>query len=303
MTPRKPERFFLIVAAVLLLGIISLQAASQDKFITDDQGFLVRVLKNSVFGPGERFVFDVKYGFIKGGEAGIELMPNMVTWRQAPCLHIHTWAKSSTTFSKFFKVDDQINAYMDARGLFAWYFEKRLNEGNYHDIKVVDYDQRLGKAYTTDDGVPKDTGNILLFVQDAISALYYYRLQPLEVGKTVYIDIYDIKKLYALKVDVLGKETVKVPAGTFNCLKVEPKLESAGIFKGEGRIHLWLTDDERYLPVLMQTKVLIGSITAELKSYTPGAPIEQSLLLAQDTTANVNTTAPADSCAPLADPK
>lgn len=298
----------MILLAGLLLGTAP-QIEAQNGFTTDSTGFLVRVLKNGVYGPGEQFVFDVKYGFVKGGEAGIEIMPGMVTWRGAPCLHIHTWAKSSKTFSKFFKVDDQINSYMDARGLFTWYFEKKLNEGSYHDIKVVDYDQRLGKAYTSDDGVPKDTGNIVLYVQDAITSLYYYRLLPLDVGKALNVDVYDINKLYPLRVDITGRETVKVPAGTFRCIKVEPKLESAGIFKGKGKLTLWLTDDERHIPVQMQTKVLIGSISAELKKYTPGTPVQQAQLLAQnnahpdtlaapDSTRNGAQNAPADSLIP-----
>jgi hypothetical protein len=268
---------------ILLAGCLSpVQAA--DDVVTDSAGFQVRFLENDVFGPGERMVFEVKYGFVKGGEAGIELMPALITYRGAPCLHIHTWAKSSKTFSKFFKVDDQIHSYMDARGLFSWYFEKHLNEGSYHDLKTVDYDHRNGRAYTTHEGVVKNDNPILPYVQDAISSLYYYRLQPLNVGRSLYVDVYDVHKSYQLRVDVVARETIKVPAGTFRCLKIEPKLESAGIFKSKGRMNIWLTDDQRRIPVLMQTKVLIGSISAELKSYTPGTLVKQDSLLTQDTT-------------------
>lgn len=269
MTKKLPL-LLLLFSGALLPGTL----AKADGFVIDDTGFLIRVLDNRVFGTGERIVFDVKYGFITAGEAGLEILPELTTYRQAPCYQLHTWARSSPTFRVFFKVQDDTYSYLDTRGLFTWYFEKRLNEGSYHDVKVVDYDQRLGKAFLYDDGVPKDTSNILLFIQDAISSLYYFRMLPLEVGKSVYIDVHDVRKTYPMRIDVLKRETVEVPAGKFKCFKVEPVLESAGIFKQEGRIFIWFTDDERRLPVRLRSKVLIGSISADMRSFTPGVVVE-----------------------------
>jgi hypothetical protein len=269
-----------LLAGLLLIPPAEIRAA--DEILADTSAFQVRLLKNEVFGPGEQFIFDMKYGFIKGGEAGIEILPDLVTWRGAPCLHIHTWAKSSKTFSTFFKVDDQINSYLDARGIFSWYFDKRLNEGSYHDHKEVDYDHRARKAYTKDEDVLKYTNDIQRYVQDAITSLYYYRLQPFQVGQTITVNVYDINEGYALRVDVVARETIKVPAGTFRCLKIEPRLESAGIFKGKGKMNIWFSDDSRHIPVMMQTKVPIGSISAQLKTYIPGSIINQDLLVEQE---------------------
>jgi len=262
-----------------ILGLLGVAAsalpAADGGFLIDDTGFLVRVLENQAFGLGERFVYNVKYGFITAGESGIEILPELITHRDASCYHIHTWAKSSPTFSAFFKVRDDIHSYMDARGIFTWYFEKRLNEGSYHDLKVVDYDQRGGQAFMYDDGVPKDTSDIPRFVQDAISALYYFRLQPvIEVGQSYFVEIHDIRKTYPMRVDVMARESVKVEAGTFVCFKVEPVLESAGIFKQKGRIFIWFSDDEYRIPVKMDSKVLIGSISAQLKEFKRGTPVD-----------------------------
>ncbi|TKJ41750.1 hypothetical protein CEE37_04055 [candidate division LCP-89 bacterium B3_LCP] len=262
---------------IFLIFIISVlwgqSADAQNKkrtFFMDSTGFQIRVLPNEVFGIGERFEYHIYYGVIPAGKAGIEIMPELVQHRQAPCYDIHTWAYTAKAIDLFFKVRDEIHSYMDTRGIFTWYFEKQLNEGKYHDVKVVDYDQRSGTAYTTDDGVPSDTSRIPLFVQDAISALFYFRLQPIEVGKSKHIFIHDIKKTYPMRIDILAREEVDVPAGKFTCFKVEPVLESAGIFKSKGRIFIWFTDDERRLPVMLKSKVLIGSFAAYLDSYAPG---------------------------------
>lgn len=64
-----------------------------------------------------------------------------------------------------------------------------------------------------------------------------------------------------------GKETVTVEAGTFNCVMVEPLVVEGGLFKSEGSIIIWLTDDEVKMPVKVKSKVIIGSIDAELTKF------------------------------------
>ncbi len=69
---------------------------------------------------------------------------------------------------------------------------------------------------------------------------------------------------------MLEKETISVTAGTFECYVVEPLLKSVGVFKHEGQLKVWLTVDRLRLPVLMKSKVLVGSIAAELTDYKLG---------------------------------
>jgi hypothetical protein len=59
-----------------------------------------------------------------------------------------------------------------------------------------------------------------------------------------------------------------VEAGTFNCVLVEPLMKEGGLFKSEGRIIIWMTNDERKIPVKVSTKVVVGSIDAELREYS-----------------------------------
>lgn len=77
-------------------------------------------------------------------------------------------------------------------------------------------------------------------------------------------------KLYPLKIIVHAKEKVTVPAGVFSCYKVEPLLQSEGIFRQKGRLIIWLTDDNHRLPVKMTSKISIGNIGTNLETYTLG---------------------------------
>ena len=64
---------------------------------------------------------------------------------------------------------------------------------------------------------------------------------------------------------VHGREKVESVLGEVPCIKVEPVLDGDGIFNSKGRIFIWLTDDERRIPVLMECEIALGSIKAKLK--------------------------------------
>jgi hypothetical protein len=156
---------------------------------------------------------------------------------------------------------------MDVDGIFPRKFWKKLHEGGYQSEKTTIFDQKNHYAITDNDTIPTYT-----FVQDAFSSLYYARTQELIPGQDIMIDNHTGKKNYPLKLRVLKKEKIKVPAGKFNTIKVEPVMRAEGIFQARGRIWVWLTDDQYKMPVQMKTEVFfLGSISAQLKSYQRGA--------------------------------
>ena len=58
-----------------------------------------------------------------------------------------------------------------------------------------------------------------------------------------------------------------MPAGEFDCLVLEPVLETSSIFEHKGKLTIWLTDDTVRMPVLLRSKVIVGAFEAVLKEY------------------------------------
>jgi hypothetical protein len=216
------------------------------------------------FGVGERLTFDIKYGFVGAGVAVIGI-PELTRERGRECYHIVSVAESNAFFSVFFPVRDVVESLLDARELVSLRFEKRLSEGDYraHDLVVFDHDRHLaiypGFGKQRDRLIP-----LSLDAQDILSSLYYVRMVDLEVGKSVYIENHTDKKNYPLEIKVLKRERVEVPAGVFDCLVVEPIMRTPGLFRHTGSLRVWLTDDDLRIPVLMRSKVVIGSVSAVL---------------------------------------
>lgn len=223
-----------------------------------------RRIPNNAFGVGEHLVFDIAYGVINAGTATMSI-PEVVDINGHAAYHVVTTARSNNFFSNFYKVRDTVQTYIDVDGIFPWRFEKQIREGHYRKHRTVDYlqDEHLVIA-----GKKRDSLYVSPYIQGVLSAFYYVRVRHLEVGKHFDIMAYGDGKIYPLRVLVHKRETVRVPAGSFSCLKVEPVLQTEGIFNQEGRLIIWLTDDQYKLPVLMKSKILVGSIDCRLRKYT-----------------------------------
>ena len=92
-----------------------------------------------------------------------------------------------------------------------------------------------------------------------------------EVGQTYTFDRYYKNSGNPVTVKVLRKETVTVPAGTFETVVVRPIIKTKGLFGEGGEAEVYFTDDHRRLIVQMKSKVpVIGSLGLQLESYMPG---------------------------------
>lgn len=230
---------------------------------------LGRQVPNDAFGPGERLKFSIGYGFVTAGTAFLEVVDTN-TYNGKVCYKIVSQTNSNEFFDSFYKVRDSIVSQIDVDGIFSRHFFKALHEGSYHSTREIEFNHELKRAVFRKGSDKVDTVSLLPFTNDELSVMYYVRTLPLEVGKNVRIPSISGDTCDYIEVRVLGRETIEVPAGVFKCIVVEPLLNAAGIFKQEGEIKVWLTDDRLRMPVLMRSKVLVGSIHAELEEFRLG---------------------------------
>ena len=216
--------------------------------------------------PGESLKFAVNYGFINAGLAYLEVS-NGKEFHGRPVLNLLARAESNRFFSGIYKVRNRIESVWDSAGHYSLRYAENRREGKHRAQNEIVFDYAAQEARYQDGS----TFPIPPEVQDALSSFYYTRTQALPLGGSLYFDYHASRKSVPLEVKVLGREQVETPAGKFHCVVIEPVLKAGGIFKNSGRLVIWLTDDERRMPVLMKSKVLVGSISATLVEAKPGA--------------------------------
>lgn len=208
---------------------------------------------------GEYFQFSIDWNGLNGGSSLMQVQ-NLHTVDGHRVYRIVTKAESNSFVSRFYKVRDRAESFIDAESLVSRRFVKHLREGGYKQDLDVRFDQENRKAVYA--GGP--TVDVPAKVHDVLSAFYYVRTRPLVIGTSFTIPTHDNKKSYEMEVKVHKRERIEVPAGKFDCILVEPVLKSEGVFQSKGSILVWLTDDERRIPVLVKSKVPVGSISVSL---------------------------------------
>lgn len=219
---------------------------------------------------GERLDYELRWGFVTAGYASLEVKP-----RKDGKTEFLTFATANKTINKFYPVNDTVYTLVRNKGLMTDVFRKSLHEGKFHNKSLIRFDRDGKKAVLSDtvfkDPVKRkvkrsaDTSVTIDGLEHSImSAFYLVRSLPLKVGETSRFSAVSGKKRYELKVIVHGRESIETDLGTFNTIKVEPVLDGDGIFNSSGRIFIWLTDDEKRIPVLMQCEIKLGSIKAKI---------------------------------------
>ncbi len=221
---------------------------------------------------GEVLDYEIAYGFMTAGNARMQV----VAKKDSTHLDLITTAWNNGFFESMYKVADTIRTVVQRQGLRPLYLRKSNHEGSYHAATTIVFKKDLGTIHLSDT-VFKEPGVIKRSTDTSVSydgdyhnilsSLYKVRMMYLQPGKSEYLLAVSGKKKYTLKVICHRRETVTVPAGTFPCLVVEPFLQGDGIFQAKGSLTIWLSDDARRIPVLMKSKIAVGSIRAELTHW------------------------------------
>jgi hypothetical protein len=104
------------------------------------------------------------------------------------------------------------------------------------------------------------------------SFLYFLRTIPLAVGETYTFNRYFRPDRNPVTIKVLRRERIRVPAGEFDAIVVQPIIKTKGIFSENGHAEVWLSDDDNRIMLQMKSGLSFGSLNLYLRSYRPAQP-------------------------------
>jgi hypothetical protein len=228
--------------------------------------FAWRTIEQRAFGVGEKLVFNVSYGLVTAGEA-ILAIPEAATIDGRQTYAVEVRVNSLPTFSWIYKVEDLYRTFIDMQSIVPLRFEQHIREGTYSRDFIATFDQARHIARTSDG---KEV-EIPPYVHDIMSAFYFVRTIDFGgkgTGDVIMLQNFYKDRTHDLAVRILGRQEVEVEAGTFNSIVLEPMVKEGGLFKSEGRIVVWLSDDDLKIPLRINSKVVIGSIDTELREFS-----------------------------------
>ena len=103
-------------------------------------------------------------------------------------------------------------------------------------------------------------------VQDVLTVIYFLRTRKLAVGDSFEVPVSDAGRIYRLSVKAVERKELNTVLGKVKTIRVEPALfGDTALVRARGSLSIWVTDDDRRLPVRAQLKVDLGTFDIKLK--------------------------------------
>lgn len=231
-------------------------------------GVILDDLASIGYSGREKLVYDVSWsGGIKIGELRMEInaIPDTVDAFEIRVLV--TTQNGAVHF--FYPIEDLHVTKVKGRKKLPYHYEIWQKEGySYEAHSEYDYDQVNGTVRYTKNGKFKNEYRIGGEVNNEFSSFLNSRLMEFNVGKNFLVPTFADKRKVDVEVNVVSKKTFKKSTiGPVVAVEILPLLKFEGLYEKKGATVIWYSDDECRVPIKVNSKIVIGSLTAELSEY------------------------------------
>ena len=226
------------------------------------------------YSGGEFFRYDISYtGGFKLGELHLSIRKN-----DKGIDNYIIEARVTTEngiFSNAYPIEDIHVTRVSGAERLPFHYEVWQKEGySYEAHRITLYDQKNKQIfyYVNDD--PVEEFDISGTTQNEFSSFFASRIMGLTPGASFLVPTFADKKRIEVVVRVNQREMLKKTVlGDVETVVVEPIMTFSGLYDKRGDTVIWYTDDQCRVPVRINSKILIGSLTARLVSYrNPACP-------------------------------
>jgi hypothetical protein len=226
--------------------------------------FLSILLAQSISAKKERILFDLKFGFVKGGVA--EMIIRDTTFNGKPAIYYYLSGRTTGITEMMYGVNDIYETIADAKtGLplktirnikehkYRWYNESYF----YHDVDSVN------SIKTGWIAVPDNT-------TDFLSVLFYYTKNFLskdaKPGKSVTLPNYHADKVSTITINYLGDKMINTALGELNTSVLTAVVDKGKLLNSSDGLRFYISKDKK-IPIALDFDLKVGGLKAVLKSY------------------------------------
>ncbi|MFN7131098.1 MAG: DUF3108 domain-containing protein [Myxococcales bacterium] len=225
------------------------------------------------FAAGEVLQYDIDVVGVRAGKLSFEVLPKVGTGSAAE-YPLRARAQSNTFFDKVRKVNSEIVTHLRARDLHPRVFHEDLTEGTMSrtaDVTFSDKEKLVNIEWKTKSGASgRSKHTYSADALDYVGGIYFFRGLNLKVGQSICFESYAMRRMWHVTGVVEAREQITTPAGVFNAFHLKGKARRLGGAPLEREFHIWISDDERRLPVAAMGIIDLGPVRATLVEVNRG---------------------------------
>jgi len=170
-----------------------------------------------------------------------------------------------------FKFHQHVESKADVEPFRALHTDKIEESGKRSRVLEAEFNHETRKVIWREKS-PNPQGGAFDFqepIQDVLTVIYYLRTQKLEVGKSFEVPVTDAGRVFRIVVTAKEEKELDTALGNVKAIRVEPAMfGETSLARGRGQLSIWITEDERHLPVRAQLKIDLGTFDIKLKRVT-----------------------------------
>lgn len=224
----------------------------------------------SVFSGDETMHYEVSWsGGVKIGDIHLSIRPEK---SQPGAYVIAAKVKDYGPLAVFYPVDDAFRCMVDGPMKLPYRYEVEQREGYGREttrLTLFDQEERVVRYQKN-----KEQPQVFALAGTAYNEFASFiitRALAFREGEEIVVPTFADKKRHEVRVSVLQREKRATIFGDRETLKVQPKMHFKGLYDKSGDTILWITDDQCRVPVEIHSKIVVGSLVAELVDYANSA--------------------------------
>lgn len=263
------RRGFLSIGCTAVIFLVFFSVAAGQPTVTSPAPEKVPVYqpKYYPFDGGERAVYKASWNGVPVATAVVATTSQWIGGKKF--YNVRVEARTSRILDLFWKMRDTITSTIEAKPLAPTQFTFSQRE----NLKVIDtvakFDRSAKKWSVHRDErteVKKYEFDQPPNTIDPITAVYLARSQDFKVGDHLYFNIFGGKYRYLLDLEVERREKVHIASGSIDAYKIVPRIKNLmkdGYAERVNEGSVWISADERRSPVMLSSRIFVGSIYIE----------------------------------------
>lgn len=227
------------------------------------------------FAPGEVLEFDLD---AMGATAG--KMTMSVQKKQDGSLPVQVKVQTNSFFSKVRRVNATAMSYLHPKTLRPSRYTEEATENEQHrtvDVAFNSKERRVRVEYVLRGRKGQNSYPYEHEGMDVAGAIYMMRQLPMKEGMPICFDVYGVRRMWRMTGSVVKREHVSTPLGEFDAWHLSGTAVRLDKPSMSREVHVWITDDERRLPLAALGSIDLGTVRATLTSFSrPGEKSRQA---------------------------
>jgi hypothetical protein len=227
------------------------------------------------FHEGESITYIAAYNWgpvwVDAGEVTFSV--EKAEYRGQPAFHFRSTGSTYKGYDFLFKVRDYYDSWVEPSTFRSYEFRRQINEGGYILFNNILFFHPAGYALSNtkrpDKPIVTDTFQIKPCMFDMLAAVYYVRsldLVNMKENVVLPVEVLIDDSVFRINVRKLGKEVKSNRDGiSYPCIKLSATMVEGTIFKKGEEAIVWITDDPNKVPVVVEAKILVGTVIAYLR--------------------------------------